>query len=173
MSWRIEIIDKKEFVATALNNKDKTFVVYMVALNMDLNGHLSQKAQIGLLDIEKVIISSKYANYINIFSLDVTTKLPEHTRINNHLIDLMDDKQSLYDPIYSLKLVKLETLKIYIKTNLANGFIDCLSYPPVLQYCLSARRTVAFDCVLIIKILTTWLSRFNIHCPWLINLSIA
>lgn len=31
-------------------------------------------------------------------------------------------KQPLYGPIYSLKLVELETLKTYIKTNLARGW---------------------------------------------------
>ncbi len=43
--------------------------------------------------------------------------------INNHTIKLIDDWQPLYNPIYSLGLVELEILKIYIKTNLANGFI--------------------------------------------------
>ena len=49
--------------------------------------------------------------------------MPEHTGINDHLIDLIDDKQPPYGPIYSLGPVELETLKTYIKTNLANGFI--------------------------------------------------
>lgn len=34
-----------------------------------------------------------------------------------------ENKQSFYKSIYSLKLVELEILKIYIKTNLVNTFI--------------------------------------------------
>lgn len=50
-------------------------------------------------------------------------KLFEHSDINKYLIDLKPDKQPLYVPIYSLRLVKVKILKAYIKTNLINGFI--------------------------------------------------
>ena len=43
--------------------------------------------------------------------------------MNDHAIKLKEDKQPLFSPIYSLKPVELETLKIYIKINLANDFI--------------------------------------------------
>lgn len=56
----------------------------------------------------------------------MTIKLLEHTKINNYAINLIDDKLLLYRLIYSLKLVELKTLKIYIKNNLANGFIKPL-----------------------------------------------
>ena len=57
------------------------------------------------------------------FSKESAAVLPEHTEINTYAIDLKEGKQPLYEPIYSLGLVKLETLKIYIEINLANGFI--------------------------------------------------
>ena len=47
----------------------------------------------------------------------------ENSGINEYAIELKEDKQPLFGLIYSLGLVELETLKIYIKTNLANGFI--------------------------------------------------
>ena len=50
-------------------------------------------------------------------------ELLKYTNMNNHFIDLIDNNQLLYGPIYSLGPVELETLKTYIKTNLANGFI--------------------------------------------------
>ena len=50
-------------------------------------------------------------------------ELPENTGINKHAIELQDGKQPPYGSIYSLKLVKLETLKTYIETNLKTGFI--------------------------------------------------
>ena len=41
----------------------------------------------------------------------------------------MDDWQPSYGFIYSLGLVELKTLKIYIKNNLANGFIKPFKSP--------------------------------------------
>ena len=65
----------------------------------------------------------KYLDFADILSLDLASKLPEHTEINNHAIPLVDDQQLPYGSIYSLESVKLEILKAYIKTNLANRFI--------------------------------------------------
>ena len=46
--------------------------------------------------------------------------------INEHAIKLQEGKQPPYGPIYNLGPIKLNTLKTYIETNLANSFI-CLS----------------------------------------------
>ena len=75
--------------------------------------------------MEKVFIKvlDKYVDFADISSLDLVSKLYEHIRINNHTIKLIDGQQPSYGPSYSLGLVELETLKGYIKTNLANGFI--------------------------------------------------
>ncbi len=43
--------------------------------------------------------------------------------MNEHVIELIDGKQSPYKPIYALSPVELETLKTYIKTHLKTGFI--------------------------------------------------
>ena len=55
--------------------------------------------------------------------IEFPDELPEHTGINDHAIKLVDGQQPPYGPIYSLGPVELETLKAYIKTNLANMFI--------------------------------------------------
>ena len=57
------------------------------------------------------------------FSEEKALVLPERTELNEHAIDLEDSKQPPYRPIYSLGLVKLETLKTYIETHLKTGFI--------------------------------------------------
>ena len=49
--------------------------------------------------------------------------------MNEHTIKLEKSKQPLFGSIYSLSSVELETLKIYIKTNLANGFIRLSKSP--------------------------------------------
>ena len=62
-------------------------------------------------------------DFVDVFSPDLATELLEHTEINTHAIELEEGKQPPYGPIYSLEPVELKTLKIYIETNLANGFI--------------------------------------------------
>ena len=63
------------------------------------------------------------ARFFQIFSFDLAMELPENTGINKHAIKLQDDKQPPYGPIYSLRPIKLEILKIYIKTHFKTGFI--------------------------------------------------
>ena len=60
---------------------------------------------------------------ITVFSKKLAEVLPERTEINKYAIELLKDKKLLYGPIYSPGPVELETLKIYIKRNLANVFI--------------------------------------------------
>ena len=72
-------------------------------------------------------IPSKYVDYADVFSPDLAMELLENTGINEHAIELIDGKQSLYGPIYSLGPTDLETLKAYIETHLKTGFIRPLS----------------------------------------------
>ena len=76
-----------------------------------------------MLNNKKVIVLPKYSDYANVFSKAFAVKLSKYTNINNYLIDLVDDKQPPYSPIYSLRPMELKTLKTYIETNLVNGFI--------------------------------------------------
>ena len=52
-----------------------------------------------------------------------TIELPKLTGINNQAIKLIESKQILSGPIYSLGLVELETPQTYVGINLANKFI--------------------------------------------------
>lgn len=107
-----------------LDEHFKTFVVYLVALKAPLTEmtiHFLQKALITCDDLVQVIalwqnevpikILPKYANYADIFFYDLAVELPENTGINKYAIKLEKSKQPLYRSIYSLKPVKLETLK--------------------------------------------------------------
>ena len=87
--------------------------------------HLSKRTQIAHLKADEALtkVSSKYADFADIFSPKLAAELLEHMGINDHAIELMDDQQPLYNPINSLGLVELEILKAYIENNLANGFI--------------------------------------------------
>ena len=65
----------------------------------------------------------EYSDYSDVFLAENVAELPENTGMNEHAIKLEEGKQPPFGPIYSLGPVELETLKTYIKTNLANGFI--------------------------------------------------
>ncbi len=101
--------------------------------------HPSKKAQIAHLKADKALkkVPSKYVDFADVFSSKLAAKLLKYTSINNHAIELVDDGQPLYGPIYSLDLVKLELLKAYIKNNLANSFIRPSKSP--------ARASIFFD----------------------------
>lgn len=122
---RVELVNYKEFAAATLNPKEKVFVIYVVLLKIQDIVYLSHKAQSALRIANKapVKVLKKYIEYVDKFPKKAITKLLEYTRINDHLTNLEKGKQPSYRPIYSLGLVKLKILKIYIKDNLKNSFI--------------------------------------------------
>ena len=137
----IELVDKKKFAAILLDLESENFVVHVASLGSDalpsfspleLNVHPSCRPQVsGLIAKEAPIkIFAKYLDFVHVFFLDLAFKLLEHIKINNHAIKQVNNQQPPYGPIYSLGPIELETLKAYIKTNLANGFIR-LSKSPV------------------------------------------
>ena len=83
------------------------------------------EAQVGALIFNEapIKVPTEYSNYSDVFSAENAAELPENTGMNEHAIELEENKQPPFGPIYSLGQVELETLKTYIKTNLANGFI--------------------------------------------------
>ena len=87
--------------------------------------YLEKQAQIKVLLFNKAFISiiAKYLNYNNVFLVKNIVKLLKYIRMNDYVIKSEKSKQSLFKPIYSLKIIKLEILKTYIEINLANSFI--------------------------------------------------
>ena len=122
---RVEIIDKKNFAAAALNANNETFMVHVAALvePTTIPIHLSYQAQVATLTSKETGIPAKYSDFSDVFSSDSAAELPEYTGINDHPINLLDNKQLPFGLIYSLGPMELEMLKIYIKANLASGFI--------------------------------------------------
>lgn len=75
------------------------------------------------------LISTEYSDFADNLILEVAFEFFKHTSIKNHAIKLNDKLQLPYGLFYSLELVKLETLKTYIKTNLAKDFIKSFEFP--------------------------------------------
>ena len=123
---RVELINKKEFAIAALDENVETFIVYVAALLAPMIlVHFFCQAQIELLLADKAFIEvlPKYLNYTDVFSFDLAIELLKNTDMNKYAIELVEDKQLPYRLIYSLALVKQETLKTYIETYLKTGFI--------------------------------------------------
>ena len=122
---------KKEFAATTLDPEHESFVVHVTLLSSValssfslLDVHPSCIPQIaGLIAKEAPTkVPNEYFNFADAFSPNLASELPQHTWINKYTIKLVDGQQPLYGPIYSLKLMELETLKAYIRTTLSNGY---------------------------------------------------
>ena len=90
----------------------------------------SRQAQVATLMSKETGIPAEYSDFSNVFSSDSAAELPEHIGINDHAIDLLNNKQPLYRPIYSLEPVELAMLKTYIKANLASDFIKSSKSSP-------------------------------------------
>ncbi len=124
---QVEPFEKKEFTTAALDSEHEAFVVHVATLSVNSGDevHPSKRTQIAHLKADEALIEvpSEYANFADVFLPKLAAELPEHTGINDHAIELVDDRQPPYGPIYSLGPVELETLKAYIKNNLASGFI--------------------------------------------------
>ncbi len=86
---QVDLIGKREFAVTTLDPEHKAYVVHVVAFNIDLGDevHPSKRA---------IKVPSEYADFADVFSPKLATKLPEHIRINNHVIKLVDDQQPPY-----------------------------------------------------------------------------
>ncbi len=86
--------------------------------------HPLRRAQIAHQKADEApsIVPSEYVDFADIFSPKLVAELSEYTEINNYAIKLVHYQQPPYNPIYSFGPGELETLKAYIKKNLANSF---------------------------------------------------
>lgn len=72
--------------------------------------------------------------------------------MNNHFINLINNKSLLYNLIYNLRPIKIKTLKTYIKTNLANGYIKLFKFSANILILLIYKKETIFNHILIVSI---------------------
>ena len=135
---QVQLVNPKEFFIAVLDVDSETFVVHVaiwerekMPVHAKRQAQIQDGAQVGalLFDEAPTKIPVEYSDYSNVFSVENAVEFPENIGMNKHAIKLEEGKQLLFRPIYSLGLVELETLKIYIETNLANGFIWPSKFP--------------------------------------------
>ena len=122
---KIELINKKKFAKAALDENVETFVVHVSSLSLGskITINPATKAQITSLLTEKVTVPAKYLDFADVFSKESAEVFPEQTEVNEQAIKIEKNKQPPYKLLYNLSPIELKTLKTYIKTNLASGFI--------------------------------------------------
>ena len=96
---QIEIIKKKKFVIAALDTNGETFIVHIMVLAEPIIITIYPICETYITLLTSIKILTKYFNFLDIFSFNFTAKLLEHTRINNHLINLLYNKKPLYSLI--------------------------------------------------------------------------
>lgn len=89
---QVKLIRKKEFVTGALNPKNVAFVIHIAFNSLESNIHLSKRAQIAFLMTDKTLIfvPPKYTGFTVVFSRNLAAKLLKHTRIYDHIINLIE-----------------------------------------------------------------------------------
>ena len=131
-SRRGELIDEYKFAKAALEENSETFVVHGADLEvLELAIHPSWTPLLAALQQDKAPtkILPEYPDYADVFSPDLVIELTKNTGISEHAIELVQDKQPSYGPIYSVGLMELETLKVYMETTLKSGFIQSSKSP--------------------------------------------
>ena len=133
ITQQVQLVDPKKFVIVALDVNSETFVVHVAIREQEeMPVHVENQAQVGALIFNEAPtkIPVEYFDYNNVFSAENVAELLENTGINEHAIKLEEGKQPPFGPIYSLGLVKLETLKTYIKPTWPTASSGLPSPPP-------------------------------------------
>lgn len=93
---KIELINKREFAAIALDKIVEIFVVYITTLTaaLTIQVHPLCQTQVGLLLANKapVKVLPKYLDYVDVFLFDFVIELFKNTSINKHAIKLVESK---------------------------------------------------------------------------------
>ncbi len=122
---RVNIIEPEDFAELAINKDADCFAIHasqVVSAN-EPSVHQDRQDHIARANVARTVdLPPEYVEYSDVFSDSGAAELPSHGPAD-HAIDLIDEKQPPYGPIYSLNEVELDTLRGYIETNLANGFI--------------------------------------------------
>ena len=121
----MNIIKSEDFAELAINKNADYFVIHasQVMSANEPSMHQDRQDHIARANVVRTVnLSPEYVEYFDIFSDSDAAELSSHGSAD-HIIDLIDEKQPPYGPIYSLNEVELNTLRGYIETNLANGFI--------------------------------------------------
>lgn len=103
-TMQIELIEKKEIAIANLDLEDEIFVFNITSFAISDEIHLFCKTQITPLKIDETpsTVSWENFNFVDGFSLKLIVELPDHKKINNYALDLVNNKQRFNGSIYGL-----------------------------------------------------------------------
>ena len=97
----IELVGKKKFTATTLNLENEIFIVHVTSVGSDmspnsppleLNVHPFCRPQVSGVIAEEANtkVPAEYLDFTDVFSSDLVSEPPKHTRIDDHVIELVN-----------------------------------------------------------------------------------
>lgn len=106
-------------------------MVYIVSLTIFTKVFLPHRIQIVSWKVDETptITFPEYSNFLDVISLELVAELSKHIEINEYTINLINNKQSPYQLMYSLNSIWLETLKMYMELNLVYNYIKTSKSP--------------------------------------------
>ena len=119
-SRRIELSDAEDWAEEAIDEANQVYVMHVKHIPESVTMPSAPQSEENK-SVEPTIPKA-YNEFIDVFSEESANVLPKHGK-QDHAIDLMDDKQPPYGPIYNLSETELTTLRQYIDKNLASQFI--------------------------------------------------
>ena len=94
ITWRVELINNKEFAQAVLDENIKVFVVHISypSPRSKMTIHLGQEAWIALLLTKEIIVVADYSDFTDMFLKELAEVLPKYTGINKYSIKLEEGK---------------------------------------------------------------------------------
>ena len=130
---RVDVIKSKTIIKNLIDEKKQTYFIIIKPYNDDLSDvYITRKTLINSAvaknknnEIAKI---SKYLKYYEQLNIKDKIKIFEFSdyNFNNHIINFINEIESLYDFIYSLFENELKVFKVYINKHLVNDFIKYL-----------------------------------------------
>lgn len=105
----IELGEKKKFTTIALNSEEKTYIISVdnfAIFNLYVNFFWQNQIETLISANIFATILNKYINFPDIFISYLTTQVSKYEKIKNYVINPINNQQSLYRLIYSLKFIK-------------------------------------------------------------------
>lgn len=125
---RVQLTNAESFAKEALNTSNKAYVMHVKHIPESEGLSTTGKAVSSMdlkqrdYDEDKVVLPQEYHDMTEVFSDVDANKLSEHGP-QDHAINLIDNRQPPFMPLYNLSEVELTVLRQYIDKHLANKFI--------------------------------------------------
>lgn len=158
----VDFIEPEKFIQQVLEESAQTYICHVIMIeDCPPHVHFSRMAPVSATIAQPVTLLKAYKNFENVFYIENAGHLALHKNYD-HAIDLINNRQSSYELIYSLSKYELLIVQAYIDKNLTNRFIRSSKSLPVLLFYLSLNLIGPYGYVLIIGVLTILPSKIDI-----------